>query len=107
MWGWVSGEGVFLARFRYSYRLYPNAAQADGLARAFGCARVVFNDGPRLREDARAGAALPEATELSQLLITRARLTPEREWLGEVSSVVPRQSPRNLKTAYGDVFSSL
>jgi putative transposase len=93
---------------RYAFRLHPNAAQAEAMARAFGCARVVFNDGPRPREDARAaGLPFPKAAELSQLLITRARLTPEREWLGEVSAVVLRRSLRDLEAADGDVFASL
>lgn len=37
---------------RYRYRAYPTAAQADMLARTFGCARVVFNDALRLRDAA-------------------------------------------------------
>ncbi|HME66325.1 MAG TPA: helix-turn-helix domain-containing protein, partial [Streptosporangiaceae bacterium] len=32
-------------QLRYTYRLYPTPGQRDALARAFGCARVVFNDG--------------------------------------------------------------
>jgi len=31
----------------------PDAGQQRALARAFGCARVVFNDAVRAREDAR------------------------------------------------------
>ena len=31
-------------QLRYSYRLYPTLGQRIALARAFGCARVVFND---------------------------------------------------------------
>jgi transposase len=31
-------------QLRYSYRLYPDGLQREALARAFGCARVVFND---------------------------------------------------------------
>ena len=34
-------------RLRYNYRLYPAAEQQVALARAFGCARVVFNDALR------------------------------------------------------------
>jgi Helix-turn-helix domain len=46
-------DGVQL---RYNYRLYPAPAQRSALARAFGCARVVFNDGLRARQEAhRAG----------------------------------------------------
>ncbi len=32
-------------QLRYNYRLYPTPGQHAALARAFGCARVVFNDG--------------------------------------------------------------
>ena len=43
-------------QLRYRYRLDPTPAQRQALACAFGCARVVYNDGLRLREDAyRAG----------------------------------------------------
>jgi putative transposase len=102
------GEGVFLVQLRYSFRLYPDAAQAGALARAFGCARVVFNDGLRLREDARAaGLPFPKAADLSKQLITQAKLTAERAWLGEVSSVVLQQSLRDLETAYSNFFASL
>ncbi|MEU7315984.1 helix-turn-helix domain-containing protein, partial [Streptomyces sp. NPDC007083] len=31
-------------QLRYSFRLHPGAGQRMALARAFGCARVVFND---------------------------------------------------------------
>ncbi|WP_428829399.1 helix-turn-helix domain-containing protein, partial [Nonomuraea coxensis] len=40
-------------RLRYNFRLYPTAGQRQALARAFGCARTVFNDGLRLRQEAR------------------------------------------------------
>ena len=39
-------------RLRYRYRLDPDPAQRWALAKAFGCARVVYNDGLRAREDA-------------------------------------------------------
>ncbi|MEU0675337.1 helix-turn-helix domain-containing protein [Streptomyces sp. NPDC006172] len=29
-------------QLRYAYRLYPDAGQRTALARAFGCARIVF-----------------------------------------------------------------
>ncbi|WP_423247594.1 helix-turn-helix domain-containing protein [Streptomyces achmelvichensis] len=68
------------------FRLYPNGSQRSGLARAFGCARVVCNDALSVREAARAyGDAFPKTGDLSNLLITEAKLTDERAWLGEVS----------------------
>ena len=36
----------------YRYRLYPSPGQQRALARAFGCARVVFNDALAARRDA-------------------------------------------------------
>ena len=41
---------VVLARYRY--RVYPTTGQARALARAFGCARVVFNDALATQEAA-------------------------------------------------------
>ncbi|MDV7088037.1 helix-turn-helix domain-containing protein [Rhodococcus opacus] len=39
-------------QLRYKFRLYPTPGQQLALARAFGCARVVFNDALRARIDA-------------------------------------------------------
>ncbi|MFE7272117.1 RNA-guided endonuclease InsQ/TnpB family protein [Streptomyces sp. NPDC057623] len=95
-------------QLRYAFRLYPGAAQQAVLARAFGCARVVFNDAVRAREDARkAGEPFPTAGQLSTCLITEAKRTPERAWLGEVSAVVLQQSLRDAEAAYRNFFASL
>lgn len=95
-------------QLRYSFRLYPNGPQRSALARAFGCARVVYNDALRARETALAtGEAFPKTGHLSKLLITEAKLTEERAWLGEVSAVVLQQSLRDLDTAYRNFFDGL
>ncbi|MDX2762462.1 RNA-guided endonuclease InsQ/TnpB family protein [Streptomyces europaeiscabiei] len=95
-------------QLRYAFRLYPDAAQQAALARAFGCARVVFNDAVRAREDARdAGQPFPTAGQLSTRLITEAKRTPQRAWLGRVSAVVLQQSLRDAETAYRNFFASL
>jgi len=95
-------------QLRYSFRLYPDSGQRTALARAFGCARVVFNDAVRAREHARtAGEAFPAAGELSKRLITEAKRTEARSWLGEVSSVVLQQSLRDVEAAYRNFFASL
>lgn len=95
-------------QLRYQFRLYPTSGQRRALSRAFGCARVVFNDGLRLRQEAHA-AGLPyiKDTDLQKRIITAAKQTPEREWLGEVSSVVLVQALADLHTAYRNFFSSL
>ncbi|WP_442789748.1 RNA-guided endonuclease InsQ/TnpB family protein [Nocardiopsis sp. EMB25] len=95
-------------QLRYSFRVYPDADQRTELAKAFGCARVVYNDALRARETARAeGEAFPTTGELSKKLITDAKRTPEREWLCGVSAVVLQQSLRDLDTAYRNFFDSL
>jgi putative transposase len=94
-------------RLRYNYRLYPTPAQRSALARAFGCARVVFNDGIRARQEAyEAGLPYPTDGELSARL-TAAKATPERAWLGEVSAVVLQQALSDLNAAYRNFFNSL
>ncbi|MEU0437767.1 RNA-guided endonuclease TnpB family protein [Streptomyces sp. NPDC006290] len=94
-------------QLRYSFRLYPSAGQRMALARAFGCARVVFNDALRVREEARAaGAPFVTSAELSRNL-TGAKKTRERVWLGEVSAVILQQSLRDLDTAYRNFFDGL
>jgi putative transposase len=69
---------------------------------------VVFNDALAAREQARA-AGLPYVSdgELSKLVITQAKKTPERVWLGEVSAVVLQQALADLNTAYRNFFASL
>ena len=98
---------VLGVQLRYNYRLYPASAQRAALARAFGCARVVFNDGLRARQQAReAGRPYITDTELSARL-TAAKKTPQRQWLGEVSAVVLQQALADLNAAYRNFFASL
>ncbi|WP_211215854.1 RNA-guided endonuclease InsQ/TnpB family protein [Catelliglobosispora koreensis] len=95
-------------QLRYNFRLYPTVSQKDALARAFGCARVVFNDGLRARQEAReAGRPYLSDGDLSKRVITRAKATPERAWLGEVSSVVLQQALADLNTSYRNFFASI
>ena len=96
-----------VVQLRYNYRVYPAPSQRASLARAFGCARVVFNDGLRARQQARAeGLPYLSDAELSKQ-VTAAKLTPERAWLGEVSSVVLQQALADLNMAYRNFFASI
>jgi putative transposase len=92
---------------RYNYRLYPTPGQRAALAKAFGCARFVFNDALRARQEAHA-AGLPYLTdaELSARL-TATKATPQRAWLSEVSSVVLQQALADLNTASRNFFASI
>ena len=94
-------------RPRYNYRVYPTPGQQQSLARALGCARVVFNDGLRARRQARAeGRPYLTDAELSRR-VTAAKATPERAWLSGVSSVVLQQALAELNTAYRNFFTSI
>jgi IS605 OrfB family transposase len=102
-------RGILLGmQLRYRYRLEPTAEQRQALARAFGCARVVYNDALRLREDTHmAGRPFIPDGEVLRLVTTQAKRTPERAWLAEVSAVVLQQSVADLHRAYRNYFREL
>ncbi|MES4905326.1 MULTISPECIES: hypothetical protein [unclassified Streptomyces] len=73
----------------------------DGLAVLSGSGAL------RIRQDAfKQGKPVPSIVELAKMVITEAKKTPERGWLGEVSAVVLQSSLRDLQTAYGNFFAS-
>ena len=73
----------------------PDAAPAGFAGSGVRCSRVVFNDGLRARQSARAnGHKYLSDRDLSTRLITQAKATPERAWLSKVSSVVLQQAWR-------------
>ncbi|WP_067175338.1 RNA-guided endonuclease InsQ/TnpB family protein [Microtetraspora niveoalba] len=95
-------------QLRYNFRLYPTPGQRESLARAFGCARVVFNDGLRARQIAREqGLPYLSDGDLSKRVITEAKKTTERSWLSEVSAVVLQQALADLNTAFRNFFASI
>jgi putative transposase len=99
---------IVFVQLRYNYRLYPDTAQREALARSFGCARVVFNDGLRARQTAREnGEKYVSDGDLSKQVITVAKDTPERAWLGEVSAVVLQQALADVNVAYRNFFASI
>lgn len=92
---------------RYRYRLYPSPEQRQMLARTFGCARVVFNDALRLRDERhKAGEKLSD-TEVQSRVTAQAKLTPEREWLAAVSSTALVQACQDARLAYWNWWDSL
>ena len=94
-------------QLRYSYRLYPTPSQQSALARAFGCARVVFNEALAARHAAyEAGEPYVSDAELSRRL-TEAKRSPQRAWLADVSSVVVQQALADLNAAYRNFFASV
>ena len=77
------------------------------LARTFGCARVVFNDALRARQDAHTSGEKISDTEVQRRVVTLAKTTPARQWLGEVASVALVQACQDARRAYRNWFDSL
>jgi hypothetical protein len=77
-----------VVQVRHRYRIYPSPGQQQALSRAFGCARVVYNDCLRLRDACHAAGETISDTEVQRRVVTVAKRTPERAWLAEVASVV-------------------
>ncbi|MEV6526270.1 RNA-guided endonuclease TnpB family protein [Longispora sp. NPDC051575] len=94
-------------KVRYRYRVEPTPQQSRDLARVFGCARVVYNDAIRLREQVRAAGGRIGPTAVQAAVTARAKVTPERAWLVEVSSDALIQAVRDCNTAYANFFASL
>jgi putative transposase len=99
------GSGAVLVRYRY--RLSPTRGQQKSLARVFGCARVVYNDSLRLRDESHTAGVKVSDSEVQRRVITLAKLTPERAWLTDVSSVALVQACNDARRAYRNWFDSL
>ncbi len=94
-------------QLRYNFRLTPSPGQRQALARAFGCARVAYNDTIAARREAwEDGERRLSDAEVSKRL-TESKKTPGREWLSEVSSVVLQQAVADANTAHRNWLSSL
>ena len=95
-----------VVHMRYRYRIEPSPVQQRMLGRVFGCARVVFNDALRIRDEAyRAGVKLSD-TEIQRRVLTQAKATTERAWLSEVPSVALVQSVNDSRRAWRNFFES-
>lgn len=94
-------------QLRYKFRIYPDAEQVVALAKAFGCARTVFNDALQIRRECfEQGLPYVKDGDLSKLM-TAGKATPERSYLNEVSSVVLQQALADLVGAYRSFFDSV
>jgi putative transposase len=92
---------------RYRYRLYPHPHQQVALAKAFGCARVVWNDALAKSRELYAAGEKTSYPVLAKLCITQAKQTHERSWLSGPSNVVLQQSVRDLDQAFRNWWASL
>jgi putative transposase len=68
---------------------------------------VVFNDALRARQDAYAAGEKINDTQVQRRVVTLAKTTPARQWLGEVASVVLVQACQDARRAYRNWFDSL
>lgn len=94
-------------QLRYRYRVYPTLGQQATLAQAFGCARVVFNDSLRARQEAHAAGVKLSDAAVQKRVITDAKHTPERQWLSEVASVVLVQACQDARRSYRNWYESI
>jgi putative transposase len=92
---------------RYRYRIDPTSVQRQALARAFGCARVVYNDALAERRRASLAGERSGDTEVQRRVITQAKRTPERAWLTEVASVALVQACQDARRAHRNWLDSL
>src|SRR5215468_6318546 len=82
-----------------SVRRWRGRSGARGWCSTTGCARA--------RRDAwEQGLPYIPDGELSKRVITQAKATPQRAWLGEVSAVVLQQALADLNVAYRNFFTS-
>jgi putative transposase len=92
---------------RYRYRIDPTQAQCQALAKAFGCARAVYNDALAERRRAYQAGERISDPEIQRRVITRAKRTPERAWLTEVASVALVQACNDARRAHRNWMDSL
>ncbi len=88
----------------YKYRFYPTPAQAQTLARTFGCVRYVYNWGLRTRTDAYYQRKEHLYYEHLAVALTALKRQTEVAWLQEVSSVPLQQGLRHLESAFRNFF---
>ncbi|MGW6704683.1 RNA-guided endonuclease InsQ/TnpB family protein [Streptomyces sp. NPDC054956] len=103
-------------QLRYQYRVYPTPGQALRARRVFGCRRVVWNDALAIVKPVKASNKLlgspktrttegpywqiPKSPDLSRLLITAGKKTPERAFLSDAPVGVLQQTLRDFDKAW-------
>src|SRR5262245_23902417 len=88
----------------YKYRFFPTDSQMKQLARTFGSARFVWNQGLELRSKTYEETKQSLSYAHTTAALTQWKKESEKAFLNEVSSVVLQQSLRNLATAFQNFF---
>ena len=90
----------------FKYRFYPTNAQANQLARTFGCCRFAYNWALAVRKNAFDNLNTSLNTNSLIKMLTKLKRADGQEFLNEVSSVPLQQAVRNLGAAYDRFFKS-
>ncbi len=86
----------------YEFRIYPNHAQQDLIARTFGCARLVYNH--YLAEKKQRNKESRQSLSYTDCAKDLTRLKKEKTFLKEVDSIALQQSLRHLDDAFTNFF---
>lgn len=89
----------------FKYRFYPTPAQAEELARTFGCVRKVYNMALAARTEAWTGRQERITYNATSAMLTGWKKTEELAYLNEVSSVPLQQTLRHLQRAFTNFFA--
>ena len=88
----------------YKYRFYPTQAQAQQLAKEFGCARFVWNWGLAKKDEVfKTYGSRTGSYELSAELAYKKKL-PEFEWLNDCVATCHTQVLADMNTAFKHFF---
>ncbi len=89
----------------YRYRFYPTDAQAQQLARTFGCVRHVYNWALDLRSTAWSASKERVNYHETARRLALLKTDAEKSWLNDVSSVALQQSLRHLDKGFANFFA--
>lgn len=88
----------------YKFRLYPNKAQVELLARHFGCARFVYNYFLNQRKEQFRLTGKSDNYYVQAKTLTELKQQVPFVWLKEVNSQTLQFALRSLETAYTNFF---
>ena len=88
----------------YEFRLYPNKAQTDLLARHFGCARFVYNYFLNQRKEQYRLTGKSDNYYAQNKALTALTKKDETAWLNEVNAQTLQFSILSLEAAYTNFF---
>lgn len=88
----------------YRFRLDPNEAQIELLAKHFGCSRYVYNFFLNQRKEQYKLTGKSDNYYEQAKIITEMKKQEETEWLKEVNSQTLQFALRSVDTAYTNFF---